>query len=322
MHRRNVLQLALPALAGLLPSRARAQVVEQPIRIIFPYAAGGSGDALARLVADRMRVALGRPVIVEDRAGGAGRIGVMAVKSAAADGNTLLMTPIATMAVFQHVYKSLGYDPFTDFTPVSQLATFDFALAVGAQVPARSLEQLVAWVKADPARAAFGGPGAGALPHFLGVLFGHAAGLDLRHVAYRGSSAALADLVAGQIPMVVTTLSDLVAMHKEARIRILASSGPARSPFTPEVPTFREQGYDIEGTSWYGAFAPAGTPAATIDRLSSAMAAAVREPEVGERLHAFGLVPTGTSAAALAAIQKADSDRWAVAVKLSGFTAD
>jgi tripartite-type tricarboxylate transporter receptor subunit TctC len=232
------------------------------------------------------------------------------------------MTPIATMAVFQHVYKSLGYDPFTDFTPVSQLATFDFALAVGAQVPARSLEQLVAWVKVDPARAAFGGPGAGALPHFLGVLFGHAAGLDLRHVAYRGSSAALADLVAGQIPMVVTTLSDLVAMHKEARIRILASSGPARSPFTPEVPTFREQGYDIEGTSWYGAFAPAGTPAATIDRLSSAMAAAVREPEVGERLHAFGLVPTGTSAAALAAIQKADSDRWAVAVKLSGFTAD
>jgi tripartite-type tricarboxylate transporter receptor subunit TctC len=111
-------------------------------------------------------------------------------------------------------------------------------------------------------------------------------------------------------------------MHKDQRIRILASSGPARSPFTPDVPTFREQGYDIEGTSWYGAFAPAATPAATIDRLSAAMAAAVREPEVGERLRAFGLVPTGTSAAALAAIQKADSDRWAEAVKLSGFTAD
>jgi tripartite-type tricarboxylate transporter receptor subunit TctC len=322
MHRRKILQLAAPALASLLPLRARAQVVEQPIRIIFPYAAGGSGDALARLVAERMRVTLGRPVIVEERTGGAGRIGVMAVKNAAADGNTLLMTPIATMVVFQHVYKSLGYDPFTDFTPVSQLTTFDFALAVGAQVPARSLTELVAWVKADPARAAFGGPGAGALPHFLGVLFAHAAGLDLRHVAYRGSSAALADLVAGQIPIVVTTLSDLMAMHKDGRIRMLASSGAARSPFTPEVATFREQGYDIEGTSWYGAFAPAGTPAATIDRLSAAMAAAVREPEVGERLRAFGLVPTGTTAAALAVIQKADSARWAVAVKLSGFTAD
>jgi len=319
MHRRQVIQLALPALAGLLPARASAQIAEQTIRIIFPYAAGGSGDTLARLVADRMRVALGRSVIVEDRTGGAGRIGMMVVKNAAPDGNTLLMTPIATMAVFQHVYKSLGYDPFTDFTPVSQLATFDFALAVGAQVPARSLKELVAWVKADPARAAFGGPGA--LPHFLGVLFAHAAGLDLRHVAYRGSTAALADLVAGQIPTVVTTLSDLVAMHKEQRIRVLATSGPARSTFTPDVPTFRQEGYDIEGTSWYGAFAPAGTPAATIDRLSAAMAAAVREPEVSQRLHAFGLVPTGTTAAALAAIQKADSERWAVAVKLSGFTA-
>jgi tripartite-type tricarboxylate transporter receptor subunit TctC len=111
-------------------------------------------------------------------------------------------------------------------------------------------------------------------------------------------------------------------MHKEQRIRILASSGPARSPFTPDVPTFREEGYDIDGTSWYGAFAPAATPAATIDRLSAAMAAAVRDPGIGERLRAFGMVPTGTTAAALAAIQKADSERWAVAVKLSGFTAD
>src|SRR5229473_996189 len=117
MDRRKVLQLVPPALAGLLPLRSWAQSVAQPIRIIFPYAAGGSGDTLARLVADRMSVALGRPVIVEDRTGGAGRIGVMAVKNAAPDGNTLLMTPIATMAVFQHVYKSLGYAPFTDFTP-------------------------------------------------------------------------------------------------------------------------------------------------------------------------------------------------------------
>jgi len=322
MHRRKVLQLALPALAGMLPLRAAAQIAEQPVRIIFPYAAGGSGDTLARLVADRMHGALNRPVIVEDRTGGAGRIGVMAVKNAAPDGSTLLMTPIATMVVFQHVYKSLGYDPFTDFTPVSQLATFDFALAVGAQVPVHSLKELVAWVKADPARAAFGSPGAGALPHFLGVLFAHATGLDLRHVAYRGSTAALADLVAGQIPIVMTTLSDLVPMQMDQRIRILASSGPARSPFTPDVPTFRQEGYDIEGTSWYGAFAPAGTPPATIDTLSAAMAAAVRDPELVERLHAFGLVPTGTTAAALAAIQKADSARWAVAVKLSGFTAD
>ncbi len=323
MRRRQFLQLAPPAAAALLlPRRAFAQVADQPIRIIFPYAAGGSGDALARLVADKMRVALGRPVIVEDHPGGAGRIGVMQVKNAAPTGDTLLLTPIATMAVYPHVYRTLGYDPFTDFTPVSQLATFDFALAVGAQVPAQSLKELVAWVKADAARAVYGGPGTGDLPHFLGVLFAHAAGLELRHAGYRGSATAIVDLVAGQIPMAILPLSDVMAMYKDKCLRILASSGKTRSPFAPEVPTFREQGYDIEGSSWFGAFAPAKTPAATIGKLSGAMAAAVRAPDVGERLHAFGLVPTGTSAAELAAIQRADSERWAVAVKLSGFKAD
>jgi len=322
MQRREFLRLVLPAIAGALPVRASAQLVDQPIRIVFPYAGGGSGDTLARLVADKMRSALGRPVIVEDRAGGAGRIGVMQVKNAAPNGDTLLITPIATMAVYQHVYRSLGYDPFTDFTPVSQLATFDFALAVGPQVPAQSLKQLVAWVQADPVRAVYGGPGTGDLPHFLGVLFARAAGLDLRHVAYRGSATAIVDLAAGQIPMLIVPLSDVLAMHKDKRVRILASSGKTRSPFAPDVPTFREQGYAIEGSSWYGAFAPARTPAATIDKLSAAMAAAVRQPDVAERLKAFGLVPTGTTAAELAAIQKADSARWAAAVQLSGFKAD
>ena len=322
MRRRQFLQLALPATAALLPRGARAQLVDQPIRIVFPYAAGGSGDALARLVADKMRASLGRPVIVEDHPGGAGRIGVMQVKNAAPTGDTLLLTPIATMAVYPHVYRSLGYDPFTDFTPVSQLATFDFALVVGTQVPAQSLKELVAWVKADPARAVYGGPGTGALPHFLGALFAHAAGIDLRHAGYRGSATAIVDLVAGQIPIAILPVSDVTAMYKANRLRILATAGNARSPFTPEVPTFREQGYDIEGASWYGAFAPAKTPAATIDKLSVAMMAAVRAPDVAERLRAFGLVPTGTTAAELAVIQKADSARWAVAVKLSGFRAD
>jgi tripartite-type tricarboxylate transporter receptor subunit TctC len=323
MRRRQLLQLALAAAAALVPRRSLAQLVDQPIRIVFPYAAGGSGDTLARLVADKMRVALGRSVIVEDRAGGAGRIGVMQVKNAAPNGDTLLLTPIATMAVYQYVYKSLGYDPFTDFTPVSQLATFDFALAVGPQVPAQSLRQLVAWVKADPVlRAVYGGPGTGDLPHFLGVLFARAARLELRHVAYRGSAAAIVDLAAGQIPMLIVPLSDVLAMHKDKRVRILASSGKSDSPFAPDVPTFREEGYDIEGSSWYAAFAPAKTPAATVGKLSAAMAAAVRQPDVVERLHAFGLVPTGTTAAELGAIQRADAARWATAVRLSGFRAD
>jgi tripartite-type tricarboxylate transporter receptor subunit TctC len=189
-------------------------------------------------------------------------------------------------------------------------------------VPAQSLAELVAWVKADPARAIYGGPGTGDLPHFLGVLFAHATGLDLRHAGYRGAATVIVDLVAGQIPIAILPVSDVMAMWQAKRLRILATSGAARSPFTPDVPTFRQQGYDIEGSSWYGAFAPGKTPPATIDKLSAAMASAVRAPDVGERLRAFGLVPTGTTPAELAAIQKADSARWAVAVKLSGFKAD
>jgi tripartite-type tricarboxylate transporter receptor subunit TctC len=299
-----------------------ASAQEQPIRIIFPFAAGGSGDGLSRLIADQMRAALNRPVIVENRTGAAGRPGVAAVKNAAPDGNTLLITPIAPMAVYQHVYRKLEFDPIQDFAAVSQLATFDFAVAVGPKVPATSLKELVAWVKADPSRAAFGSPGAGTLPHFFGLLFGHAAGIELRHVPYKGSAATLTDLAAGHVPMVFTTISDLVEMHKAKRARILATSGAKRSPFVPEAPTFREAGFDIQGTSWFGAFAPAKTPREIVDRYSAIMAAAVKMPDVNKRFLAWGLQPTGTTAAEFAAIQKADSERWAPAVKASKFSAD
>ena len=320
--------MAARHLAGLIvfttllawPPVARTQ--EQAIRIIYPFAAGGSGDGLARLIGDKMRAALNRPVIVENRTGGAGRPGVVAVKNAAPDGGTLLITPIAPMAVYQHVYKNLEYDPIRDFAAVSQIATFDMALAVGPKVPVASLQELIAWVKADPSRAAFGSPGAGTLPHFFGLLVGRAAGVDLRHVPYKGSAATLTDLTAGHVPMVFTTISDFVEMHQAKRIRILATSGAERSPFVPDVPTFREAGFDIQGTSWYGAFAPVRTPRQTVDRLSTIMAAAVRMSDVRDRFLGWGLQPTGTSAAEFAAIQKADSERWAPAVKASGFSAD
>jgi tripartite-type tricarboxylate transporter receptor subunit TctC len=321
LHRyASALAVAVMLAAAAMMAETRAQVGEQPIRIVFPFAAGGSGDALARLVGDKIHAALNRPVIVENRTGAAGRLGVMAVRNAAPDGATLLITPIAPMVIYQHVYQSLDYDPINDFAAVSQLATFDFAVAVGVDVPAKTPKELVDWVKADPARAAFGSPAAGALPHFFGVLFGRAAGLDLRHVAYRGSAAALADMVAGHVPMVFTTISDVVEMHKAGRLRILATSGKARSPFVPDVPTFREAGFGIEGTSWYGAFAPGKTPAAIVDRYSEIMAAAVQSPEIKARLLAYGMEPTGTPAAALAAIQKADSQLWGPAIKASGFT--
>ncbi len=257
MHRRRLLGSVLATAGAVAVAPAAAFAQEQPIRIIFPFAAGGSGDALARLMADKLRAGLNRTVIVENRTGAAGRIGVQAVKAAAPDGNTLLLTPIAPMSVYQHVYKSLGYDPIADFEPLSQLGTFDFGVAREPSLPVSSLKELVDWAKMNPAQANYGSPAAGALPHFLGVMFARAAGIDLRHVTYRGSAAALAALVAGQIPIVFTTVADLVELHKAGRIRVLATSDSGRSPSLPDVPTLREAGYDLQATGWYGMFAPA-----------------------------------------------------------------
>ncbi len=320
--KRWLIALTLMALGSALTAPAQAQIGEQPVRIIFPFGAGGSGDALSRLIAEKLRAGLNRPVIVENRSGAAGRIGVQAVKSAAPDGMTLLLTPIAPVAVYQHVYKSLGYDPLTDLDSVAQVGTFDFGIAVGPKVPVKSLKELVTWAKANPNEANYATPGAGTLPHFLAVLFGQRAGLDLRHVSYRGSAPALTDLIGGQLPMIVTTLSDMTEMHKAGRIKVLAVSGAKRSQFMPEVPTLAEEGYDISATGWYGLFAPAKTPPDFIAKVNRIVVDAIKSPDVSERMLTMGLQPTGTSAAEMAAIQKRDSAFWAPAVQASGFKAE
>jgi tripartite-type tricarboxylate transporter receptor subunit TctC len=308
--------------AMLLAGPSHAQIGAQPIRIIFPFAAGGSGDAAARLIASSMGTALGRPVIVENRTGADGRIGVRAVEEAAPDGNTLLLTPIAPMSIYQHVYTKLDYDPIADFAPVSEIGTFDFGVAVGPQTDAKTMKDLIAWAKAHPTDANFAIPAAGTLPHFLGIMLGRAAGIDLRPVPYRGSAAGLTDLIAGHIPIEITTTADLVQMQKDGRIRVLATSGKERSPFLPNVPTLREAGFDLAATGWYGLFAPAKTPSDLIERYNKAIVDAVRSPEFKDRMLAFGLQPTGTSAAAFAAIVKDVSMMWQPAIQASGFKAD
>jgi tripartite-type tricarboxylate transporter receptor subunit TctC len=311
----------LIAFGIVLPAATlRAQLLEQPIKIIFPFAAGGSGDALSRLIGEKMQAALGRPVIVEDRTGAAGRLGVAAVKAAAPDGYTLLLTPVAPISIYPLVYPKLDYDPFNDFAPISQLGTFDFGLAVGQQIEAKTLKQLVDWLKANPNKANFAIPAAGSLPHFLGAMFGRAAKLDLHHVPYRGSAAALADVVAGHVPMIVTTTADLVQMAKAGRVRVLATSDKQRSTFLPDVPTFREAGFDLVATGWYGMFAPAKTPPDVIARYNKVIVDAVRSSDVKDRMLAFGLQPTGTTAAEFTHTVKADSENWAPAVKASGFS--
>ena len=311
------------AVAGLavltLASPAAAQTRTAPLRIIYPFPGGGSGDTLTRLIAERLGVALERPVIVEPRVGAAGRLGVLAVKTAEPDGNTLLVTPIAPMAVYQSVYPALEYDPVRDFAPVSQVATFEFGICIDPKIPANNLSELVAWLKANPASANFGTPGAGTLPHFFGLMFAKAAGVPLQHIAYKGGVVALTDLMGGQIPIVFLSTNELAELHKSGRIRVLATSGLQRSSFLPDIPTFRESGYDIEGSGWWGFFAPAGTPAATVSKLGSAIARIVQSDDVKARIVQIGLKPTGTSPEEFARIQREDIERWAAPIKASGF---
>jgi tripartite-type tricarboxylate transporter receptor subunit TctC len=317
------IRTALAVVLGMLTfSGAQAQAGDQPIRIVSPYPAGGVGDATARMIAESMQTNLKRAVIIENKPGAAGRLGVQAVKEAPADGSMLLFTPIAPMSVFPHVYEKLGYDPVTDFTPISQVATFDLGVAVGANVPSKSLEELVAWLKQNPGQATYGSPAAGSLPHFFAVLFGRTANVDLHHVAYKGNPQAITDLIGGHLPIFFTSTQDLVETHKAGRIRVLATSGAQRSTVLPEVPTFTEAGYRIRGDGWYGIYAPAKTPPEVVARLNAAIVSAVRAPEIKNRLMAFGLRPTGTSGPELAKIQKADSELWGPVIRASGFKPD
>jgi tripartite-type tricarboxylate transporter receptor subunit TctC len=315
--------LAALAFAGaaLAPHAGRAQILQPPVRIVFPFAPGGGGDALARIMAEELKAGLNRNVVVENKTGGAGQVGVLDVVNAAPNGDTLLITPIAPVVVYPNVYKTLKYDPFNDLKPVSLIADFEFAIAVAQNVPAKTLPELVAWLKANPKQANFGSPGAGALPHFFGILFGKSIGVDMNHVAYRGSAAALVDLIAGQVPIVVTTTSDFLAAHQGGKIRILATSDAQRSPLVKDVPTFKEMGYNIEGTAWYAIFAPAKTPDETLIKYSRIFSDSLKTPAMKDRLLKLGLYAKGSTPAELGALQRQHADLWTPAVKASGFSA-
>ncbi len=293
---------------------------QEPLRIVLGYPAGATSDVLSRLVADEMRKILNRPVIVENKPGAGGIVGNETVKAAPKDGNTLLMTPVATMAIFPHSYgASLRYDPFKDFVPVAHMASFDLGLGVGASVPARTLAEYVALVKRDPQAGFYASAAAGSIPHFLGVMFAREAGIKMVHVPYKGTAPALQALAGGEISAISTVVADIGSLVKSGKARLLATAGAQRSKEFPEVPTFKEQGYNIEGEGWYALFAPAGTPQAAIDKLSEAAVQAVHAPALRQRLEAIGLEPTGLGPAELASILKADYDKWGPVIRASGF---
>ena len=315
------LRLMLSILGFAIAASASAQ--DGPVRILVGFAPGGPADVIARLIVDRMKTSLGTTIVVENRPGANGFIAAEALKNAAPDGKTLMISPITVTVFAPLTHTNLRYDPIKDFAPVSLAATFQLALAVGPGSPAKTLHEYIAWVRANPAKATYGTPSAGSPPHFFGVMLARATGVDLIFVPYKGGAPLVTDLVGGQVPAGITVLSDMIKHHHAGKVRLLASSGSQRSPAAPDIPTFKELGFvAIEGMGWTAFHTTAGTPRPIIDRLSTAIALAIKTPEVSERLLALGLEPVGSTADELARRVAEDTARWAPVVKESGMKVD
>lgn len=327
-QRRDVLKTlagwATAASAGLAPG-ARAQDA-RTVRMIVGFPAGGSTDVVARLFADALRTASGQPVIVENVAGAAGRLGHQRVRGATPDGTTLLVTPAALMTLYPHVYAKLGYAPLKDFDPITSLASLAFTVVVStAVVPerVRTLDDLVDWFRANPNQASFASGGTGTPMHFAGVMLSQYAKQGLTHVPYKGATPMIQDLLGGQIPVAVTTLTDILPHVGGGRVRVLAVTSPRRSAYLPNVPTMVEYGArEISVTDWFGVFAPAGTPAATLDRLNEQLRAAITTPTIRETMNKLGLEPAGAARADFARTVESDTARWAPVVQATGFRID
>ena len=318
MDRRNFLTGSIGW--SLLASAGDAFAQSGPLtKIIFPFAAGGSGDTLCRLLAQHISPLLDRTVIVEDRNGGDGLIGIKSVKGANPDGTTILVTTGPTMFLLPMVEAKPSFDRDKDFVPVSLLTRFEFCVAIGPAVDARDFAGLVAWLKAHPEKASFGVPSNGTIPHFAGSRLEEILKIPLTRVAYRGTTPIINDLLGGHLPFAVITAADAIAQHRSGGIRVLAVSSEARSPFLPEVPTLRESGVDLVAGAWYGMWLPAGAPPEFVRQLSTAVVAVLAKPEVKEKLLAMGLIPVGSSPEGLTRELAANTAMWQPIVKATGY---
>jgi len=318
MNRREFVAEGLALSAGTRIGPARAE--SGPLtRIIFPFAPGGSGDMLCRLLANYFPALLDRNVIVENRTGGDGLIGIRAVKGASPDTTTVLVTTGPTMYLLPMVEAEPSFDTARDFVPVSQLARFEFVVVVSPTIGVTDFKQLVAWIKANPAKASYGVPSSGTIPHFTGWQLEKVLGLSMTRVPYRGSAPIITDLIAGHLPFAVTTLSDTITQHRSGGIRIVAVSGPTRSPFLSDVPTLKEAGVDIVADGWYGMWLPAGSSPDFAKKLSAAAAEVLAKPEVKEKLNGVTLIPVGSTPEDLTRALATDTAFWQPIVKATGY---
>jgi tripartite-type tricarboxylate transporter receptor subunit TctC len=318
--------LAAPAATALatLPRLARAQVPAQS-KIYVGFAAGGGADLIARMLADKMREGLpaGTQIIVENKIGAGGKIAVDALRASPADGSAMLLAPLVTPVLSQLTFKNPGFNPATDMTPIGMVGHFQFALAVPASHPAKTMPEFVTWLRANKDKANFGSPSPGSLPHFFGIMLGRAIGVEMVHVAYKGGAPMLNDLMGGQIACGMDTHIELIELHKAGKIRILASFADKRSPLIAEVPTMAELGYkDATGSGWYSLWAPAKTPAATIAALNKALNVALANADVKDKLGKTGTEPAPSTPEGLEKFRLAEIEKWRPVILASGFKAD
>lgn len=313
LSRRAALSLLTLAAAG-----AAAQDDKSTIRLLVGLAPGGANDIAARIVADKLKDTLGRPVVVESKLGAGQRVALGELRRAAPDGRTLMLATNSPFTIYPHIYTKLDYDPVKDFTPIAGVMNFDIGVAIGPKTPGMDFRQWAAWAQANPKAASYGTPGAGTLPHFLGVALAQALGVEMPMVPYKGGSPAMTDLAGGQLPLLINGLSDMLEMHRAGKIRIVAVTGDRRSADLPEVPTLKEMGVPVSSVITVGIFGPAGLPAELVQRLNGAITQAVLSPDVKEKFAKYGLVPAAAKPQELAATLAAESNRLQLLVKASG----
>jgi tripartite-type tricarboxylate transporter receptor subunit TctC len=300
---------------------AQTDYPNRPIRLVVTVPPGGAADFIARLVGGKLSESLGQPVLVENRGGAGGTIAADAVAKAAPDGYTVLQNSITTHGVGPHLYTKLPYDPVKDFTPVSGLALLPLIMAVNAELPARTVSEVIGYSKTNPVN--FASSGNGGAPHMAAELFKSVTGAPLTHVPYKGSGPAVADLVGGRVQIMFDAAPSLIAHIRSGRLRVLAAASAERNRLLPEVPTFGELGYPKVAVSlWYGLLAPAGTPKPVVEKLNREVVKALGSAEVRDKLQAQGAEPMPGTPEAFATFMQDEMAKWAPVVKQAGVKLD
>lgn len=314
------LTLATLALSSALATTASAQDAypNKPIKVVVPFPAGGATDILTRAITEKLAQRIGQSVIIENRPGAGANIGAATVAKAAPDGYTLLMGSIGSHSISVTYHKDPGYNFQKDLMPISTAGTLSNIVVVGNEVPAKNLAELVAYAKANPGKLTCGSSGTGGLIHLTCEMFKSAAGIDVLHVPYKGTSLLMPDLISGRVTMALDTLPPYLSMLKDKKVRALAITTAKRSPLVPDVPTVAESGYPgFESVASYGFFAPAGTPKAIIDKLNKDINVVLLDPQLKEKLLAQGIEIEGSTPEALQAFVKGEIDKWARVIQTS-----